>query len=711
MRGIININNMKHLFSNYKSYLILSLIILILGMLLFPPVSSAETIAQTIDIQVSARADDGANYTGTWGFTNSGDKIYIGYTSTSTRLSCNTFYRFTGISGLEGATITAAYIQLSAHSAYSGTPHSALYAADEASPAAPTNASGYNAIPLTSASVDWTFSTPGASDPNFQTSPDLTAIIQELADSYDPSVIMIVQHNTVGSGNAYQSYHAYEELKSRAPRLHIEYTIETGPDTTPPVRSNSYPSGTLAAGTTQTTLSLTTDEPATCRYSTTANTDYSSMADTFSVTGDTSHTTLVTGLADGNAYTYYVKCQDTAGNPNTDDLTISFSIAMPDTTPPVISSVSDSNITAFSAVINWVTDEPADSQVEYGLTEALGLSSDLETNYVTDHSVTLTNLNSDTTYYYRVKSNDPSNNLAISDLFSFTVAQPSDNSAIIVDHTSTDITKIPESAILAAKENLHIGYGHLSHGSQLTRGMTGLVAFANNGGKGLSLPTDIFAWNNGGTDGALDLEDGNNGDTSLSSTCSYSEYDYWPQTTRDFLDSHPDVNVFMWSWCYEIDSDYREGILQNYLDTMNQLEVEYANKPGRAPVKFVYMTGTLGLPHSDDHYASRDDADIKAANAMVRNYCIADNKTLYDFGDIERFDPDGNYYEFADEECNYYSSATDSSADGNWAQAWRASHTLNVDWFNGDGSAPHTDQLNGNLKAYAAWWLWARLAG
>ena len=46
---------------------------------------------------------------------------------------------------------------------------------------------------------------------------------------------------------------------------------------------------------------------------------------------------------------------------------------------------------------------------------------------------------------------------------------------IIIDHTCTNITVIPESAIIQAKASLHIGYGHTSHGSQLTTGMTGLV--------------------------------------------------------------------------------------------------------------------------------------------------------------------------------------------------------------------------------------------
>ena len=37
---------------------------------------------------------------------------------------------------------------------------------------------------------------------------------------------------------------------------------------------------------------------------------------------------------------------------------------------------------------------------------------------------------------------------------------------IIVDHTCTDITQIPESAIEQAKANLHIAYGHTSQGTR-----------------------------------------------------------------------------------------------------------------------------------------------------------------------------------------------------------------------------------------------------
>lgn len=271
----------------------------------------------------------------------------------------------------------------------------------------------------------------------------------------------------------------------------------------------------------------------------------------------------------------------------------------------------------------------------------------------------------------------------------------SSESQIIIDHTCTDITKIPEAAIVEAKSQLHIAYGHTSHGSQITDGMTGLVDFANNGGKGLSLSDDIFAWNNGGTDGALDLEEGDGyGSGWLDHDCGY--YPDWVNETREYLDdpSHSDVNVIMWSWCGQVEDKYRSGTLESeYLIPMDQLETDYPE------VRFVYMTGHV------DHW---DDADNKAANQHIRTYCSDNKKVLYDFADIESYDPDGTYYEFPHDNCDYYASA-DGGKIGNWALEWQDSHTQGVDWY--DCGAAHSYPLNSNQKAYAAWWLWAVLAG
>ncbi|MEK7705821.1 MAG: MopE-related protein [Myxococcota bacterium] len=97
-------------------------------------------------------------------------------------------------------------------------------------------------------------------------------------------------------------------------------------DTTAPVLSSGLPMGTLAGGTTQTTLRVTTNEAATCKWSDSAGTTYAAMTSTFTTTGTTSHSTPVTGLADSTSYTYYVRCQDGAGNATSADYVVTFSV-------------------------------------------------------------------------------------------------------------------------------------------------------------------------------------------------------------------------------------------------------------------------------------------------------------------------------------------------------------------------------------------------
>ncbi|MBN2102811.1 DNRLRE domain-containing protein [bacterium] len=263
-------------------------------------------------------------------------------------------------------------------------------------------------------------------------------------------------------------------------------------------------------------------------------------------------------------------------------------------------------------------------------------------------------------------------------------------SQIIADHTCTDITQIPQSAIESAKATLHIAYGHTSHGSQITDGMRGLIEFANNGGRRLTLPDNIFAFNNGGQNSALDLEEGDGyGDGWMDHDCGY--YPNWVQETREYLDdaSHSDVNVIMWSWCGQASGYSEEQMNTRYLQPMSVLEQEYPD------VAFVYMTG-----HADGSGLS---GTLHQRNQQIRSYCEQNGKVLFDFYDIECYDPDGIYYgdRNVDDACNYDG--------GNWAIGWQNSHTQGIDWYS--CGAAHSQPLNANQKAYAVWWLWARLSG
>jgi len=257
--------------------------------------------------------------------------------------------------------------------------------------------------------------------------------------------------------------------------------------------------------------------------------------------------------------------------------------------------------------------------------------------------------------------------------------QPDATQSMIIDHRHTDLKDVPLEWITKAKTDLHIAYGHTSHGSQITTGMTGLASFANapNGGS-------TYAWNNGGTGGALDLRD-----TPFSGASDLGNPDRtaWANATRTYLNAHSDVNVIMWSWCGQADGT--EADINTYLDLMSGLEKDYPK------VKFVYMTG-----HTN---GSGLTGNLHLRNQQIRDYCTANKKILFDFEDIESYDPDGKYFgdKNVTDSCGY--------SGGNWAKEWQSSHSLGVDWYN--CSSAHSEPLNANLKAYAAWWMWARIAG
>lgn len=102
---------------------------------------------------------------------------------------------------------------------------------------------------------------------------------------------------------------------------------------------------------------------------------------------------------------------------------------VPDTTPPVISSVATSGITQTGATVSWITNEPADGQTEYGTSTTYGLLSALQTATTTAHSVAISSLTASTTYHYIVKSKDTAGNLATSTDYSFITLAPTATSS------------------------------------------------------------------------------------------------------------------------------------------------------------------------------------------------------------------------------------------------------------------------------------------
>jgi RHS repeat-associated protein len=161
----------------------------------------------------------------------------------------------------------------------------------------------------------------------------------------------------------------------------------------------------------------------------------------------TDHLQVLSGLTPGTQYHYRILAYNAAGN-----LRISGDFTFTTGTqeaPPVISGVATGSITNRSAIITWATNEPADSQVEYGLTTAYGQSTPLDPSLVIAHSQSLFGLTAETIYHYRVKSKDAAGNITVSPDFTFTTAPDGRINWLVTDELGSTRMVVDKTGSLA----------------------------------------------------------------------------------------------------------------------------------------------------------------------------------------------------------------------------------------------------------------------
>lgn len=283
-------------------------------------------------------------------------------------------------------------------------------------------------------------------------------------------------------------------------------------------------------------------------------------------------------------------------------------------------------------------------------------------------------------------------------LFTFVTAE----CQVLIDHTSTDLSQVPAPWIETAAAELHIAYNHTSHGSHLISGMNALANFPDFG--------DSYVWS---YDGSMGLEVRNGGipcsvpDLSQTDSVDANGVLPWVTCTREFLDdpANSRFNVVMWSWCSIAWHD-----AQLYVDNMELLIAEYPD------VTFVFMTG-----HAEGTGEDTTPGSVHYNNQLVRQHCRENRRILFDFGDIEAYNPDGVYFW----DLNLWDSLNYDGG-GNWAEEWIAANPdselaklttgAGVEGYDGCYNCTHSDlleeaKLNCVLKGRAAWWMYARLAG
>jgi len=242
---------------------------------------------------------------------------------------------------------------------------------------------------------------------------------------------------------------------------------------------------------------------------------------------------------------------------------------------------------------------------------------------------------------------------------------------LIIDHTCIDLDAIPSQYIDAAQNDVKIHYAHTSHGGQITTGLSRLEATNTTFDVSIAsllLPSDS---------GALCMYDGNSPETYITPEL-YWQGETARAMTQAVIDDNPAFTVSLWSWCTQVDYYDTAGV-QEYLDAMTALET--AN-PG---IIFIYMTGNAQAEGSDGYHRWQN-------NQMIRQYCLDNDKILFDFADLDAwsngvqntysYNPGAGVVQVPSEHPN----------------------------FNGDEAA-HTTYTSCEQKGRAFWWMVAMLAG
>ena len=179
-----------------------------------------------LSLQVAANADDG--YFSQTGSTFSNTALY-GFTGIQTAVAYGSFFRFIGVSGLYRMKVLDARLTLVYKDDIQGATSALTKLSVElaAAPDAPTTAADAQGRTLTTTKIDW--DNPYWVAQSAIASPNFATVIQELVNSYNPTVIQVF-HRDDGSagGESAMVTHSHNSDPTKAAILDITYVYPSG---------------------------------------------------------------------------------------------------------------------------------------------------------------------------------------------------------------------------------------------------------------------------------------------------------------------------------------------------------------------------------------------------------------------------------------------------------------------------------------------------
>ncbi len=273
------------------------------------------------------------------------------------------------------------------------------------------------------------------------------------------------------------------------------------------------------------------------------------------------------------------------------------------------------------------------------------------------------------------------------------------------------LRSIPTKFIEKARQTLHIAYQHTSHGTHVSYGLFGLQDYKS----GDEILFGIT--NNHPTDNKLDFHDyvlaryAENGEDA--SDLSRNETAFI-QATRNFLDDDKNAttNVIMWSWCniagHDVDVNYLPG-MQTLIDEYGIGGSKIGTGSGQREnyVHFIFMTG-----HANKNNNIGDKKPHNQAK-LITDFCEKNKLFCLDYYSIDTHDMDDNYWEDAGDDGN------SDTYGGKFHQDYQDAQTIGDGYYenksapggNAKYGAHNTQHITANRKAYAMWWILARLSG